>query len=147
MEILLVKDIENLGKRGELVSVARGYFRNFLGPKGLALIASDGNRRVLAEREKTFVKRDSQHRAVAEELAAKIDGLSFSVTMQANDEGGLYGSVTEQTIVKLLADKKLVIEARHVNMESHIKELGDHEVDIVLHGTVKAAIKLKIVSE
>ncbi len=147
MEILLVNDVENLGKRGELVNVAKGYFRNYLGPKGMALVASEGNKRVLAEREKSQIKKDAHHTAAAEALAAQIDGLAFKVAMQANEEGNLYGSVTEQTIVGLLGDKKIEIENRHVKLENHIKELGDYEIEIGLHGDVKAGIKLKVVSE
>ena len=147
MEILLVQDVENLGKRGDLVTVAKGYYRNFLGPKSMALVATEGNRRMFAEQEKVRARRDVKHVAAAEGLAAKIDGLKFKIAMQANEEGHLYGSVSEQTVVKLLADKKLEIDTRHVRMESHIKELGDYEIEIALHGDVKAGIKVKVVQE
>ncbi len=147
MEILLVQDVESLGQRGDLVNVAKGYYRNFLGPKGMATIASEGNKRILEEQERVLARRDVKTIAVSEELAARIEGLSFKVAMQANEEGHLYGSVTEQTIVKLLEGKKVEIEPRHVKLEDHIKELGDYEIEIGLHGTIRAGIKLKVVQE
>ena len=102
MEILLIRDVENLGQRGELVNVAKGYFRNYLNPQGLAVLATEGNKRRLSEEASRLQRRDKKTLGAAQVLAEKLGGQQLVFKVQANEEGHLYGSVTEQNIAKVV---------------------------------------------
>jgi len=102
MEVILMESVENLGEMGDTVSVARGYARNFLVPKGLAVLATDGHRKLVAEHMKLEAKRDDLRKASAEELAAKLGELSCTITVQAGDDDKLFGSVGPRDIAEAL---------------------------------------------
>lgn len=147
MEILLIKDVESLGSRGARVNVAKGYFRNYLFPRGLAVLATDGNLRKLAEQDKVHARKDKKNVVAAAAVKNGIDGLILEFSAQVNEEGHLYGSVNEQAIAKKLQDRGFKVETGMVEMAEHIKELGEHEVSIALHrgqgitATVKVVVK------
>jgi large subunit ribosomal protein L9 len=147
MEILLIQDVENLGQRGDRVNVAKGHFRNLLGPKGLAVLATEGNRKAFEEAERVHARKDKKNVSAAEAKAAKLGGISLEIPMQVNEEGHLYGSVTEQTLAKLLEEKGHAVSARQVRLEEHIKELGEYTVPIELHRDVSAEITVKVVAK
>ncbi len=149
MEILLIQDVESLGKRGDLVNVAKGYYRNFLGPKGMAILASEGNRRRLADEDKVHARKDRKNVVAAEALKEGIDGVNLEFKMQVTEEGHLYGSVSEQMIAKELKAKDWRVDASQIALDEHIKELGEYEVKVVLHRGqgVEAAIKVKVIGE
>jgi large subunit ribosomal protein L9 len=148
MEILLIQNVESLGERGDRVNVARGYYRNYLYPRGFAVLATDGNFRALAEDDKVRSRKDRKNVVAAEGIRDIINGVTISFKVQVNEEGHLYGSVNEQNIAKELLDKGYQVGAHQVEMAEHIKKLGEYDITLALHkgSGIEANIKV-VVSE
>lgn len=144
MEIILLSDVEGLGARGDIVNVARGYFRNYLGPKGLAVLAGAGEKRRFAEEERVRQLRDGKNIAAAEALAGRLTGLGLQIGMQADEDGKLFGSVTTLKIAEALDEKGFAVDRHGILLDEPIKELGDYDIEIKLHAEVKAAIRITV---
>ncbi len=147
MEILLIKNVESLGKRGDRVNVAKGYFRNFLKPRGMALLATDGNQRALVEENRVRSRKDRKYVVAAEEIKGLLDGVSLTFKVQTNDEGHLYGSVSESNIAKELQGKGFQVETSMVDIAEPIKELGEYDVTMKLHRGQGVETTIKVVVE
>ncbi|MCB1162106.1 MAG: 50S ribosomal protein L9 [Candidatus Krumholzibacteriia bacterium] len=149
MEILLTQSVDSLGKRGDRVNVAKGYFRNFLRPRGMAVLATDGNLRAMAEEDRVRARKDRKNVVAAEELRKIVEGVTLQFSGQTTEEGHLYGSVTAQNIAKELQAKGYQIETGMVDLEEHIKELGEYPVILKLHRGqgVEATIKVVVSGE
>lgn len=147
MEILLIRDVENLGRRGDVVNVAKGYYRNHLGPQGFAVLATEGNRRRVAEELRVFALRDRKNVDAARGLAERAAGTVLTIPAQAGEEGRLYGSVNVAAIVRELEGRGLPVEARMVRLAEPIKQLGEYDVELALHGEVTTTIKVNVVPE
>lgn len=144
MEVILMETVDHLGAIGETVSVARGYARNYLVPKGLAVTATDAHRKVVAEHMKLATKRDDLRKAEAQTLAAKIGSLSCTITVQADDEDQLFGSVTARDIAEAVQSEHTTIEHKQIVLEEAIKELGEFKVQAKLFGDVTVAITVTV---
>ena len=147
MDVILLETVENLGKIGETVTVARGYARNFLVPKGLAVEASDGARKMVADKLVLESKRDHKRKEAAEVLARELVAKDLSVTIEAKvgDEDRLYGSVTTRDIAAALAaQKSLEVEHQHLLLADPIKDLGEFEVPLKLHSEVQISVKVAV---
>jgi large subunit ribosomal protein L9 len=147
MELLLRKDIEKLGKRGEVVKVADGYGRNFLLPKGLAVKVSAANAQLLEVERKRLEKEERQRIAGLQELAEKLQGYSCTISAQANEEGHLFGSVTSHMIAEALGEDGLAIEERQLVLENPIKELGVYSIQVRISDEIGAEFKLWVVGQ
>ncbi len=147
MEVILKQDVENLGAAGDLVSVKPGYARNYLIPRGLALRATEGNRRRFEEERRHTQRAEARERERAEELAEKLDGRSLTFTVMAGEEGRLYGSVTNVDIADALEREGLAVDRRLVLLDEPIKELGVYRVPIRLHADVRPEVKIWVVAE
>ena len=145
MNLILLQDVEDVGLAGDSVHVSPGFGRNYLIPRGLAAPASPGALRQLeAQKEKIEAKRKADLEA-AQALAAKIAGMSVEITMQASDDGHLFGSVTERVVCEAYAAKGINIEYQRVRMDQHIRTLGEYDINIKLHQDVIATGKIVIV--
>lgn len=144
MEVLLKESVVKLGNRGDVVKVAAGYARNFLFPKKLAVVVSEGNKRQLEIGKRNYEKELLRSKAIAEEAKAKIDALSFEVSKRAADNGQLFGSVSVHEVSKMLTDEGFNIERRYLELP-HIKELGEYEATIRLHPEVSATFKVNVI--
>ncbi len=144
MEVILMETVDHLGAIGETVSVARGYARNYLVPKGLAVTATDAHRKVVAEHMKLATKRDDLRKAEAQTLAAKIGSLSCTITVQADDEDQLFGSVTARDIAEAVQSEHTTIEHKQIVLDEAIKELGEFKVQAKLFGDVTVAITVTV---
>ena len=147
MDVILLETVENLGKIGETVTVARGYARNFLVPKGLAVEASDGARKMVADKLVLESKRDHKRKEAAEVLARELVAKDLSVTIEAKvgDEDRLYGSVTTRDIAAALAaQKSLEVEHQQLLLADPIKDLGEFEVPLKLHSEVQISVKVAV---
>jgi large subunit ribosomal protein L9 len=146
MEVILLKTVENVGHIGQKVSVSRGYARNYLVPRGLALEASEGAVKVAADKIRLEQKRDLKRKDAAEAIRAQYAGKDFGVTIsaQAGDEDQLYGSVTAREIVAALALQNLELETKQVLLAEPIKVLGDYEVPVKLHPEVEIIVKVHV---
>lgn len=144
MQIILLERVENLGDLGDEVSVKNGFARNFLLPNGKALVANARNRaRFEAERE-IIEKRNAEARDVAGESGQALDGQNFVIIRQSGETGQLYGSVTARDIVEIAAENGHKIKREQVRLDTPIKTLGLHKVNIRLHPEVRVAININV---
>jgi large subunit ribosomal protein L9 len=145
VELILLEDVEDLGKAGEKVNVAPGYARNYLLPKGLAEKITPGAlRQIEARRERIEAKR-KQDLDNASALAAKIAETEITIPMQAGEDDQLFGSVTSHLIADALKEQGIEIESRKIKLEEPLKELGVFNVTIKLHSDVDATAKVWVV--
>jgi large subunit ribosomal protein L9 len=147
MEIILTKDVDNLGLAGQILKVAPGHARNFLLPKGVAMLATPSNLKVLAKKREEFEARAKAAREQALDLKNKISGLVLTLARKAGEKGKLYGAVTPADIVEAAAAQDLTLDRKRLRLGEPIKNLGDFEVTIRLHSEVLASIKVKVVAE
>ncbi len=146
-EVILREHVENVGKRGEIVKVADGYARNYLLPRKLALLATDGNR-VHVERERAKLDaRESEERKVAESMAARLDSVEVVIARKVGETEALYGSVTTADIAEALEAKGFSIDRRKLQLADPIKQVSEVDVPIKLHRDVTATVKVKVVPE
>ncbi|CRF32791.1 50S ribosomal protein L9 [Brachyspira suanatina] len=146
MEVILKRDFISLGYEGDICKVKDGYARNYLIPRNIAVVKNAANLRTLAQMQKSLEKKRAKRKMEAEILKGKIVDITVVIPMKVAENGKLYGSVSQQTIVDALKEKEIDINKRDVHMEKHIKELGDFEVEIKLYHSVNANIKIKVVN-
>ncbi len=146
IKIVLRQDVENIGKSGEIVTVKEGFARNFLLPKGFALAATKNNVNRVEEEKKKVVKNKEVEKNKAQALADKLQGLSCTITTEAQDDN-LYGSITTSEIAKALEVEQIKIDKSDILLDEPIKKLGIYEVEIKLHPEVKTKIKVWVVGK
>jgi len=147
MEVILKEDYPGLGKKGQVVKVTRGYARNYLIPRNLAVLNIAGNKSAVKAELKFEEIREKKGRAAAEEVKEKIDGKELKIKTKVGKEGKLYGSVTKQDIVDLLKKEGFEIDKKIMDIEEHIKEAGSYEIQLNLFKDVKAHINLVVEGE
>jgi large subunit ribosomal protein L9 len=147
MEIVLTKDYENLGKAMEVITVKDGYARNFLIPSGIAVPATEGNRKRVAEAKRIAEIREEKKIKECRQLAKKIEQIPCTIPVKVGDEDKIFGSVTAQEIAEFLVKEGFDIEKRHVALEEPIKQLGVYSVTINLYKDVAAKLKVWVVKE
>jgi len=145
MEVILMQSVDNLGEMGDTVTVNRGYARNFLIPKGLAVLATEGHRKLVAEHMKLESKRDDLRKAGAEELAAKLGELSCTITVQADDDEKLFGSVGPRDIADALKTETNEFDHKQIVLAEAIKQLGVYSVPVRLHPEVEVTAKVWVI--
>ncbi|MBS0605198.1 MAG: 50S ribosomal protein L9 [Verrucomicrobia bacterium] len=146
-QLLLLEDVEDLGRSGDVVSVKPGYSRNFLVPQKKAVVADKFTLRMQAKLKEERAKRAELDRAEAEALSKKIDGMILSIEVKVDPDGHMYGSVAAADIVRLFEGEGIVIERRNVALVHPIKALGAHSIQLKLKEGVPAQITLHVVSE
>jgi large subunit ribosomal protein L9 len=144
MKVILADDVRGLGHRGDTVSVKPGYARNYLFPQGTAYEATDANLRRLSEEKKKYDQKMLSEKAVAEEVARKVEGLTIVVTKKAGDADQLYGSVTSSDIADALSGKGIEVDRRRVELAEPIRRLGSHTVHVRLHRDVVATVTVDV---
>ena len=147
MKIILLDDVNKVGRRGEVRDVSDGYARNFLIPKKLALHATAGNMKNLQSIKNQQQAKADRAKDDAEALRARIEALTFEDRRQASEEGKLFGSVTTQDMVEFLDRQGVKIERKRLHLEEPIKTLGETSVSIRLHPEVTATLKVSVVRE
>ena len=148
MKILLRSDVDNLGKKGDLVDVADGYARNYLVPRGLALRATKGIEKQADAMRRNRDARDRREREAAQELAAQFEGKTVEVKARAGAEGKLFGSVTASDIAAAIqAQTGAQLDRRKIGLEDSLKELGTVDVAVRLHPDVVATVHVEVVAE
>ena len=145
MEVILREHVDNLGRRGQVVKVAAGYARNYLLPRKLALPATEGNKRHIERERKIMEARESEEKAQAEALAARLVLIEISITRRVGETDQLYGSVTAVDIADYLKDKGVEIDRRKLILPEPIKAIGDHQVPLRLHREVTVPLTVKVV--
>ena len=142
---ILLEDIKDLGRAGEVISVATGYARNYLLPKKLALKASKGAMRQFeARKEKIEAKRREEIKAM-QEIAAKIEKLELSISVNVGEDEKLYGSVTTHNIAEEITKLGVEVDHTQIILDGNIRELGVYEIKVKLHTDVTATAKVSVV--
>lgn len=144
MQVILLERVAKLGQMGEVVNVKQGYARNFLLPQGKALRASDANIKAFENQKVQLEARNAESKADAQKIADKLDGEVFVIIRSASDAGALYGSVTTRDAADAATEAGFTVDRKQVVLGQPIKELGLHEVAIVLHPEVEATIVLNV---
>lgn len=147
MEIILRDHVDNLGRRGEVVKVANGYGRNYLLPRKLALLATEGNKKVVERERAKFDAKEAEERKVVQAQADRLANVEVVITRRVGDTQALYGSVTTSDIAEALAAKGFDIDRRTLQLADPIKKIGEVDVPIKLHRDVTATVKVKVVAE
>jgi large subunit ribosomal protein L9 len=147
MDVILRQYVENLGNRGDIVKVADGYARNFLLPRKLALPATDGNRKHVERERKNVEARESEEKAQAEAIAARLGAVDITIERRVGDTEQLYGSVTAPDIADYLKAKGFEIDRRRLILPEAIKTLGAHTVPLKLHREVTVSLTVNVARE
>jgi large subunit ribosomal protein L9 len=144
MQVILLERVAKLGQMGEVVNVKDGYARNFLLPQGKALRANAANVKSFEARKAQLEVQNLETKKEAEVVAAKLDGQMFTVIRSASDAGALYGSVTSRDAADAAAEAGFTVGRNQVVMLKPIKDLGIHDVSVVLHPEVSAKVRLNV---
>ncbi|MBO6790005.1 MAG: 50S ribosomal protein L9 [Dinoroseobacter sp.] len=144
MQVILLERVAKLGQMGDVVDVKNGYARNYLLPQGKALSASKANIETFENQKAQLEARNLESKKEAEDLAARLNGQQFVVIRSASDAGALYGSVTTRDTADVATQDGYSLDRKQVVIPRPIKELGLHEVSVVLHPEVEAVIALNV---
>ena len=148
MQVILMEKLPNLGNLGDVVKVKDGYARNYLIPQGKAKRATEANLKAFEARRAELEKAQAAALAKAQERAAKLEGLMLQITQKAGVDGRLFGSVTNYDVVEALKAQGIEVERSEVRMpQGPLKQIGDHHIEIALHGDVVATITVSVLGE
>jgi len=147
MKVILLEDIDRLGKMGEIVAVKEGYARNFLIPKNKAKPATQGNMKILQAINKKKAAEEAKTLEAAKAVADKISNLSLTIGAQAGEEEKLFGSVSNEMIAEALAEEGINIDKREIVLDEPIKKLGVYQVVVKVHPEVKANLRVWVVKK
>ncbi len=147
MEIILNETIPSLGKAGDIVKVAAGYARNYLLPKGKALVADRKNVAHIERQRALILAKAAKQKEEFEALANQLAGLDLTIPVKVGEEDKLYGSVTSMDIARAIEEHGYSVDKKKIQLEEPIKSLGEFEVPIKLSPDVTATVTVKIVAE
>jgi large subunit ribosomal protein L9 len=148
MEILLKKDVANLGYAGEIVKVKAGYAMNYLLPQGFATVATESVKKQHAETLRQRAHKEAKLVADAEALAQTVSAQVLEVKAKVSESGKLYGSITTMDLEAALAAKGLNIDKKDITiLAAEVKELGEYEAAVKIYKQIKATFKFNVVAE
>lgn len=147
MEVILIDDVFELGKRGTVVRVADGYGRNYLIPKSLAIPATPGNRKMIEQQRLAMAKKESKYQEEAELLTQELNQLHLMLSRKSGETGTLFGSVTSKDIADLLKTTGIQLDRRKIVLNQPIKSIGNYRIEVRPHSEVTAELLLSIVAE
>ncbi|TDI12162.1 MAG: 50S ribosomal protein L9 [Acidobacteria bacterium] len=147
MEVILIDDVFELGKRGTVVTVADGYGRNYLIPKSLAIPATPGNRKMIEQQRLAMAKKESKYQEEAELLTQELNQLHLMLSRKSGETGTLFGSVTSKDIADLLKTTGIQLDRRKIVLNQPIKSIGNYTIEVRPHSEVTAELLLSIVAE
>lgn len=146
-QYLLIDDVEDVGRSGELISAKPGFARNYLLPQQKAVPASAHTLRMQAKLVEERSKKAAVDRKEAEEQAAKMEGLVLQITVKVDPEGHMYGSVGSTDIIELFAKQGIKVDRRNIGLNKPIKEVGVHQMTLKLKEGVTCGYSLQIIGE
>jgi large subunit ribosomal protein L9 len=147
MQIILKEDLDNLGKSGEVVNVKEGYGRNYLLPRGLAVVATADDVSRVAHEKRVIAARAAKLAKETQAEADRLGQVTVSIARAVGEEDKLFGSVTSRDIAEALAEQKVVIDTKKIHLDEPIKSLGLTEVQVKLGHGVNAKIKVWVVKK
>ena len=144
MKVIFLKDVKGQGKKGEIKELSEGYVRNFLLPKGLVALASEGNVKQLEHQKLSEEKRKEKEKAEAQALAAKLSEMVVTIKTKAGEGGRLFGSITSRQIAEELEKKGIHLDKRKIEMNDVIRSLGTTIVKVKLYPDVTAELRVQV---
>jgi len=144
MEVILLKDVSSLGKAGTIVNVSDGYARNFLIPRNLAVVATEGNKKRIEEIKKTEAKRREKILRDAEAIKQVLEGKTVTIHAEVGELGKLFGSVTSSDIVEALRKEGIEIDKKMIELPEPIKAPGEYTVPVKLSSAIQCSLKVVI---
>ncbi len=148
MQVILKQDVPNLGHANEMVTVKSGYARNYLVPKGLAIVATESARKMHEENLRQRAHKELKVKSLAQELVNKIERVKLKIGAKTSSTGKIFGSVNTIQIAEALESKGFAIDRRNISLyEDTIKDIGSYKAKIKLHKEVSVEIDFEIVSE
>jgi large subunit ribosomal protein L9 len=144
VQVILSEDVHNLGDAGDVVAVKPGYARNFLVPQGKALPATAARVHEVEHKRRVIAERRAKELKDLEAVKARLEGIALEIAAQVGEEGKLFGSVTSQNLVDLLAQQGLEVERRKIVLAEPIKTVGEHTVSVRLRNDVVASLKITV---
>jgi len=145
MEVILTEDIPKLGKIGDVVKVKEGFGRNYLLPQKKAILSNSNNMKAFEAQKRMIEARAAKALSSAEAVASRLETLMVTIEKEAGAEDRLFGSVTNKEIAEELAKQGVPIDRHTIVMESPLKTVGDHEVQVKLFKDIKATLKVTVV--
>ena len=147
MEVILREHVDNLGRRGEVVKVAAGYARNYLLPRKLALLVTEGNKKQIERERVKFDAHEAEEQKVAGAIAERLGSVEIQISRKVGETEALYGSVTTSDIAEVLTAKGFDVDRRKIQLQEPIKKLGEYDVPVRLHRDVTTKIKVRVIAE
>lgn len=147
MQVILREDVENVGKMGEVVNVRDGFGRNYLIPRGLAVVATGRNVRRLEHERKVIEQHDARRQRDARAVKERVEALSLTIAKNTGEEDKLFGSVTNREIADALKEQGIEIDRKQILLEQPIKALGVYTVEVRLARDVSASLKVWVVAK
>lgn len=147
MEVILKQDIKSLGYKDDVVRVKDGYGRNYLIPKGYAVLATDSNRKILAENIRQAQFKQDRIKSDAEKIAAGIQNVSVSIGAKAGESGKIFGAVNTIQFAEELKKLGFEVDRKRITFETDVKFLGSYVANLNLHKEVKIQVPFEVVAE
>jgi len=147
MKVILKEDIPNLGKAGQIVNVKDGYARNFLFPKGLALLADEKNMKLLEYQKKKIEEEAKKKRQDAQSIFERLSQVNLKISAKAGEDQKLFGSITSKDIANALEKEGFAIDKKQITVSEPIKRIGEYEVEVKLHENITAKVKVTIIPD
>ena len=147
MEVILTQDMQGLGYKNDIISVKAGYGRNYLIPKGFAILANTSNKKMVEENVRQAAHKAEKLKKDAEGVAEQIGDLVLEIGAKVGESGKIFGAITTLQISDALKDEGFEIDRKKINFNSKVKEVGEYIVTIDLHKEVKKEVPFKVVAE
>ena len=147
MDIILKTDIKGLGYKNDLVAVKPGYGRNYLIPSGFAVLATESNKKILAENIKQAAHKAEKIKTEAENIAAKLEALTLEIKAKIGESGKIFGKVTTLQISDALATQGIDIDRKKISINGPVDGAGEFTAEVDLHREVKTNVKFNVVGE
>jgi len=147
MEVILREDIKGLGYKNDVVKVKPGYGRNYLIPRGFAILANNSNRKMIEENIRQAAHKAEKVLKDAESIAEKVGDLTLEIKTKAGESGKIFGAITALQVSDALAAKGFDIDRKKINFAHNIKEVGEHKVTLDLHKEVHHEITVNVIAE
>lgn len=147
MKVILKEDVKSLGKAGEIVNVSDGYARNYLIPKGIALIADEKNIKAFELQKKRLLESIEKERSATKEFAERLKNLSLTIKAKAGEEGKLFGSITTMDISEALKREGIELDRKKIILQEPLKRIGEYRIPVKLPHDITSEFTLRVVNE
>ncbi|TVX99941.1 50S ribosomal protein L9 [Cohnella terricola] len=147
MKVIFLQDVKGQGKKGEIKEVSEGYARNFLLPKGVVQIATEGAKKTLNQQTASAQKKKDNEKKDAQDLAARLSEMTIVIKAKSGEGGRLFGAITSKQISEALELQKIVIDKRKIELDEPIRVLGVTKVTVKLYPDVKGTLNVQVVEE